>query len=240
MLSWSAALLAHHPEAQRRVLEEIDSVFPPSAPPSSRPLSPSDAGKLPLLESVLLESMRLLPPAYIVGRHAANGAKLSRRKGRMGRGRERERERKRGNDAVAAAADEENTSSFSSSSSSSLDFWELPPKTSVLVSPYLLHRDSASWEHPRRFLPERWLPLLLPQGEGAEKRNSGGPGGLRSMPLLAGLGPNGAYLPFGAGPRVCVGASFAMLEGVLVLAALLMDWRAAVEEETQRCIISSS
>lgn len=208
MLSWSAALLAHHPEAQRRALEEIDSVFPPSS--SSRPLSPDDAGKLPFLECVLLESMRLLPPAYIVGRHAANGARLSRRRSRSkgpraGRGgREKEME-------------EENTSS--SSSSSSLDFWELPPKTSVLVSPYLLHRDSASWEHPRRFLPERWLPLLL-QEQGAEKRNTG-PGGLRSMPLLAGLGPNGSYLPFGAGPRVCVGASFAMLEGVLVLAALL-------------------
>ena len=89
MLSWSVALLAHHPEAQRKVLAEIDSVFPPS---SRLLLSPSDAGKLPLLEAVLLESMRLLPPAYIVGRHAANGAKLSRRreKGRRrgGRGRE--------------------------------------------------------------------------------------------------------------------------------------------------------
>lgn len=41
------------------------------------------------------------------------------------------------------------------------------------------------------------------------------------MPLLAGLGPNGSYLPFGAGPRVCIGASFALLEGALVLAALL-------------------
>lgn len=216
MLSWSVALLAHHPEAQRKVLAEIDSVFPPS---SRLLLSPSDAGKLPLLEAVLLESMRLLPPAYIVGRHAANGAKLSRRreKGRRRGGRGREE----GEDAGAAADDGGNTSSSSSSSSRPDSFWELPPGTSVLVSPYLLHRDAASWEHPRRFLPERWLPTLLQgQGESTEKR-SNGPGGIRSMQLLAGMGPNGCYLPFGAGPRVCVGASFAMLEGVLVLAALL-------------------
>ena len=41
------------------------------------------------------------------------------------------------------------------------------------------------------------------------------------MPLLTEMGPNGSYLPFGAGPRVCIGAGFAMLEGILVLAALL-------------------
>lgn len=226
MLSWTAALLAHHPEAQRKVLAEIDSVFPSPSSSSSRPaLSPGDAGKLPLLEAVLLESMRLLPPAFIVGRHAANGARLSRKGGKWRRGRGREK----GEDADGD--EEENASSPSN------DFWDLPPGTSVLVSPYLLHRDSESWEHPRRFLPERWLPMLLQGGENTEKRNVGGggsgPGGIRSMPLLAGLGPNGSYAPFGAGPRVCVGASFALLEGLLVLAALLRvaELRPPLEEE---------
>ena len=231
MLSWSAALLAHHPEAQRKVLAEIDAAFPPSSSSSPRPpLSPGDAGKLPTLEAVLLESMRLLPPAYIVGRHAANGARLSRR--RKGKGEQRRGGgrggREEGQDAAAAAADDgdnddadddDDDDGKGNTSSSSSDFWELPPGTSVLVSPYLLHRDANSWDSPRRFLPERWLPMLRGE-EGAEKTSSG-PGGIRSMPLLAGMGPNGCYLPFGAGPRVCVGASFAMLEGVLVLAALL-------------------
>jgi cytochrome P450 len=57
----------------------------------------------------------------------------------------------------------------------------------VLVSPYLLHRDPGRWPAPAAFRPERWEAL----------------GGARAA--LSGLGPNGAYAPFGAGPRNCIG-----------------------------------
>lgn len=63
--------------------------------------------------------------------------------------------------------------------------------TTVLVSPYLLHRDAARWQAPAAFRPERWAGVLSQRGGAAA--------------ALSGLGPNGAYVPFGAGPRNCIG-----------------------------------
>ncbi len=78
--------------------------------------------------------------------------------------------------------------------------------TTVLVSPWVLHRDRNRWQDPEAFQPERWLPLLETKSYMSE---------------LSGLGSNGAYVPFGAGPRNCIGTGFAMLEAVLVLARSL-------------------
>jgi cytochrome P450 len=170
-LAWCVALLAHHPAAGSAAAAAVDGLLGP--PGAARAPAPADVGRLPYLEAVLLEALRLLPPAYIVGRCAAAGAGAFGPAGRF----------------------------------------SLPPGTTALVSPWLLHRAPSAWDRPREFWPERWLPLL------EEGPPSPGPGGLRCGPALAGLGPNGAFCPFGAGPRVCIGASFAMMEGVLVLAA---------------------
>jgi cytochrome P450 len=62
--------------------------------------------------------------------------------------------------------------------------------TTVLVSPWVMHRNAQQWPQPEAFLPERWLPLL--QGRPA-------------MAELSGMGSSGTYLPFGAGPRNCIG-----------------------------------
>ena len=78
----------------------------------------------------------------------------------------------------------------------------IAPGTVVSVSPWVLHRHRARWRDPEVFDPERFLP-----GAPAPARFS--------------------YLPFGAGPRICVGAQFALTEAVLVLARLL--WRYRVE-----------
>jgi cytochrome P450 len=64
----------------------------------------------------------------------------------------------------------------------------------VLAAPYALHRDPRHWSDPERFDPERW-----------------------TTPATKAL-PKGVYMPFGLGPRVCIGGAFAMLELVLVLA----------------------
>ncbi|MGQ7793783.1 cytochrome P450 [Faunimonas sp. B44] len=78
---------------------------------------------------------------------------------------------------------------------------ELAPGSVVLISPWLLHRHRKLWDRPDVFDPDRF--------QRAETKDS-----LRC-----------AYLPFSAGPRVCLGASFAMQEAVLIIAALARDFR---------------
>ena len=73
----------------------------------------------------------------------------------------------------------------------------VPAGALTVVSTWVLHRHSLLWDTPEVFRPERFLP---------ENRGSI---------------PRFAYLPFGAGPRICVGAGFALQEAVLVLAAVL-------------------
>jgi cytochrome P450 len=70
----------------------------------------------------------------------------------------------------------------------------------------VLHHSVESWGDPQAFRPERWL---TPDG----RYDENAPGQ-----------PRGAFLPFGAGSHVCVGASFAWTEAVLVLATLARDW----------------
>ncbi|KKX26587.1 cytochrome P450 [Rhizobium sp. LC145] len=71
----------------------------------------------------------------------------------------------------------------------------------VLVMPWTLHRHELHWEKPRAFMPERFLP-----------ENRGKVGRFQ-------------YLPFGAGPRICIGATFAMQEAVIALAVLMKRYR---------------
>ncbi len=77
----------------------------------------------------------------------------------------------------------------------------IPAGTDVLIVPWLLHRKPSLWEHPDRFDPERFAP------ERAAAR------------------PRFAYLPFGAGPRICIGALFAMAEAMLILATIAQRYR---------------
>lgn len=71
----------------------------------------------------------------------------------------------------------------------------------VQIMPWTVHRHRKLWDQPDAFLPERFLP-----------------GNREKIDRFQ-------YLPFGAGPRVCIGASFAMQEAVIALAVLLSRYR---------------
>ena len=79
--------------------------------------------------------------------------------------------------------------------------------TMVIISPWLLHRRDDSWSDPLAFRPERFLD--------------------------AGAGRSG-YLPFGQGPRLCIGREFALGEMVVVLSRLLPAHRVGLPEGWSR------
>ena len=88
--------------------------------------------------------------------------------------------------------------------------------TLCLISPALLHRDPRWWAEPELFRPDRWLRRL--PGE-ADRFDPKAPGQ-----------PRGAYLPFGAGPRMCIGEQFAWSEAATLLAELGRTWRIRVHD----------
>ncbi|MGW5555894.1 cytochrome P450 [Micromonospora sp. NPDC003944] len=77
--------------------------------------------------------------------------------------------------------------------------YHVPAGADVLICPYTLHRHPQFWEEPDRFDPERFDPER------------------------AGGRPRYAYIPFGAGPRFCVGSNLGMMEATIVLATLIRD-----------------
>ncbi len=148
-LSWALYLLALNPPKDRKVYEEITSAG------ADRPLVFADLPRLRYTEAVIKETMRIYPPAWIVGREAIENTELGGHPVKRG--------------------------------------------TSVLVSQWIRHRHPRYFPEPEKFEPERWLQEL-------------------DLPKMA-------YFPFGGGPRVCIGSSFAMMEATLGLATILQKFR---------------
>ncbi|WP_433496283.1 cytochrome P450 [Sphaerimonospora sp. CA-214678] len=83
--------------------------------------------------------------------------------------------------------------------------YHVPAGADVLVCPYTLHRHPAFWDDPEAFAPERF---------DAER-----PAGRHRY----------SYIPFGAGPRVCVGSNLGMMEAVFVIAMVARELRLVLE-----------
>ncbi|XP_074555300.1 cytochrome P450 17A2 [Halichoeres trimaculatus] len=148
-LLWILAYLLHHPEIQKRVQKELDEHVG-----SERPVCMSDRGRLPYLDCVINEGMRIRPVSPVLIPHIAM-------------------------------------------TDSSIGGHCVASGTRVLVNMWSIHHDPRHWDKPDLFNPDRFLD---DQGQ-------------RVTPSC--------FLPFGAGPRVCVGESLARLELFLFLSSLL-------------------
>ena len=82
--------------------------------------------------------------------------------------------------------------------------YQVPKGTTLLMSQWVVHHDERFFDRPWDFVPERW----------AEEK-------IKRLPRFA-------YFPFGGGPRLCIGNTFAMMESVLVLATIAQRYRFTV------------
>jgi cytochrome P450 len=152
-LTWTLYLLARYPEWARRLEAEVDAAA------GDGDVTAAHAERMPLVQQVLKESMRLYPPVPLMTRQAVADTVLEGREIRAG--------------------------------------------TSIVMPIYTIHRHARRWGSPDAFLPERFAP-------GREDAI-----------------PRYQYMPFGAGPRICIGMAFAMLEATAILATLLQRVRFA-------------
>jgi cytochrome P450 len=150
-LGWTFMLLSEHPDVRAKLCDEIAAVL------GDRPPTPGDLARMPYLECVIKESLRLYPPAWAGIRVAREEIEL------------------RG--------------------------YRFPAGTAVGFTQYFTHRMPEYYAEPDRFLPERFDP------DGGEAH------------------PPYAYIPFGMGPRSCIGSGFALMELKTVIPIILQRFR---------------
>ncbi len=155
-LTWACYFISQHPDVERKLRAELDSVLQGRAP------SLEDIPQLTYTRRVLDETMRLAPPAWILGR-------------------------------IAVKAD-------------TLGEYTLPARATILLSPYTMHRHPRYWHDPEMFDPDRFSSEQPPRF---------------------------VYMPFGGGPRLCIGQPFALAEATLLLATIIQRYHLQLAPNTR-------
>lgn len=151
MLSWTWYALSQNPAMEARLHEELNGVL------GGRPPQVADLPRLPYLQAVMNESLRLYPPAYILARMAIEPCRIG--------------------------------------------GYDIPLRSTIVLAPWVTHRDPRFYDEPDTYRPERWLDGLMQRL------------------------PAGAYFPFGDGPRRCIGQGFGLMEAAIVIGALAQKFR---------------
>jgi cytochrome P450 len=146
-LTWTFYLLASHPEVEEKHLSSLENIDR---------LNFNSLKDLSYTLQILEESMRLYPPAWIIGRQAVE--------------------------------------------QDDFEDVHIPPGKDVLLLLFGMHRDPDNWKDPDSFKPERF---------GIKERA---------------LHKDSAYIPFGLGPRMCIGKGFALMEMQLVMSMVVKEY----------------
>jgi cytochrome P450 len=170
LLAWTLYLLGEHQEVMAQVEKELGVEKPESGLREALFFSEDTREaeqllhRLPFLDTVIKETLRLFPPIHVGNRFAKEDLELQ-------------------GHAV-------------------------PKESRVMVSIYLSHRDEAVWEEPERFCPHRFERKQKDANVEPDKQR-----------------PSLSYIPFGGGPRNCIGATFAQIESKVVLARILQRYK---------------
>jgi len=146
-LAWTWYMISTHPEAEERLYNEIDETLGGKMP------TIEDFTRLPYLNMVIQEILRLFPPAFVSARHAIEEDEIGR--------------------------------------------YRVPKDSMVLVATYTIHRHPDFWQNPDTFDPERFALGKEPK----------------------------AYIPFGLGPRICIGRNFGTLTVATITVLIAQHYR---------------